>query len=89
MLIEKIRNKKKELFINQGKIGRIVDDGDMSGLEILAQRGQWEDCLNMAEKQGPEMLNNYLMKFARIYLTQSQFKETAKVITRYGCPIIQ
>ena len=29
------------------------------------------------------------MKFAKMYLNQSQFKETARVITRYGCPCIQ
>jgi hypothetical protein len=29
------------------------------------------------------------MKFAKLYLSQGQFKETARVITRYGCPVIQ
>jgi len=29
------------------------------------------------------------MKFSKIYLNQNQFKETAKVLTRFGCPIIQ
>lgn len=43
----------------------------------------------MAEKQGGDILNNYLMKFAKIYLNQQQFKETARVISRYGCPAIQ
>jgi hypothetical protein len=40
----------------------------MSGLEMLSQRGQWEECLSLAEKQGAEVLNTYLMKFAKTYL---------------------
>ena len=70
MLKEKISNAKKNMLISRGKVGKIVDGGDMSGLEILAQRGQWEECLNLAEKQNPEILNNYLMKFSKIYLNQ-------------------
>ncbi len=50
MLKEKILNQKKQNLISRGKVSKIVDGGDMSGLEILAQRGQWEDCLNLAEK---------------------------------------
>lgn len=56
---------------------------------MLAQKGQWEECLNLAEKQGPEVLNNFLMRFSRIYLKEGQFKETARVLTRYGCPVIK
>ena len=61
----------------------------MSGLEMLAQRGQWDECLGLAEKQGGEVLNTYLMKFSKTYLQQGQFKETARVLVRYNCPAIQ
>jgi hypothetical protein len=61
----------------------------MSGLEMLSQRGQWEECLSLAEKQNPEVLNTYLMKFSKTFLQQGQFKETARVLVRYGCPAIQ
>jgi len=35
------------------------------------------------------VLNPYLMKFAKTYLQQGQFKETARVLVRYSCPAIQ
>jgi len=35
------------------------------------------------------VLNTYLMKFAKTYLQQGQFKETARVLVRYDCPAIQ
>lgn len=56
------------MYINDGKINKIVESGDMSGLEMLASRGQWDECLSLAEKQGADFLNSYLMKFARTYL---------------------
>jgi len=59
---------KKATLIQGGKFGKIVEGGDMSGLEMLSSRGQWEECLQLAEKQGQEVLNTYLMKFAKAHL---------------------
>jgi intraflagellar transport protein 172 len=89
MLINKIQEQKKSMLIQGGKFNKIVESGDMSGLEMLSQRGQWEECLQLAEKAGGEVLNTYLMKFSKTYLQQGQFKETARVLVRYGCPAIQ
>lgn len=77
------------MLIQGGKFSKIVESGDMSGLEMLCQRGQWDECLSLAEKQGQDVLNTYLMKFAKAYLQQGQFKETARVLIRYECPAIQ
>jgi intraflagellar transport protein 172 len=89
MLISKIQEQKKSMLIQGGKFGKIVESGDMSGLEMLSQRGQWEECLSLASNQGPEVLNTYLMKFSKTFLQQGQFKETARVLVRYNCPAIQ
>ena len=29
------------------------------------------------------------MRFARVYLNQGQYKETARIITRHGCPVLK
>lgn len=39
ILIQKIQTHKKAMYINDGKINKIVESGDMSGLEMLASRG--------------------------------------------------
>jgi intraflagellar transport protein 172 len=70
MLGNKIQEKKKATLIQGGKFNKIVESGDMSGLEMLSQRGQWEECLSLADKQGQEVLNTYLMKFSKTYLSQ-------------------
>jgi hypothetical protein len=48
MLMEKINTQKKAMLVNNNKFSKIVESGDMSGLEMLAQRGQWEECLSLA-----------------------------------------
>lgn len=68
ILVQKIQQYKKAMYINDGKINKIVESGDMSGLEMLAGRGQWDECLNLAEKQGADYLNSYLMKFSKTFL---------------------
>jgi hypothetical protein len=50
MLVNKIQEQKKATLIQGGKFNKIVESGDMSGLEMLSQRGQWEECLSLAEK---------------------------------------
>ena len=50
LLVNKIQEQKKSMLIQGGKFNKIVERGDMSGLEMLSQRGQWEECLSLAEK---------------------------------------
>jgi intraflagellar transport protein 172 len=88
MWIEKINQEKKQMYLANNKIDKIVAGGDMSGLEVLVQQGRWEECLGLAEKQGPDFLNTYLMRFSKAHLQQGQFKETARVLTRFGVPAI-
>jgi len=33
------------MYINEGKINKLVESGDMQGLEMLASRNQWDECL--------------------------------------------
>ena len=87
--MDRINQMKKDALIADGNLSKLVKGGDMSGLEMLAQRGQWDECLRLAEQQGADFLNTYLMRFAKTYLNQGQFKETARTLTRYGAPAVQ
>ena len=60
LLVNKIQEQKKSMLIQGGKFNKIVESGDMSGLEMLYQRGQWEECLQLAEKQGQDVLITYV-----------------------------
>jgi intraflagellar transport protein 172 len=89
MYINKIQEAKKAQLVSGGKYSKLVESGDMSGLEMLSTNGQWDECLNLAEKQGPDVLNTYLMKYSKAFLQLGQYKETSRTLIRYGCPAIQ
>ena len=89
LMFDQIQHLKKTMYAEKGKIDRIVQGGDISGLDIYEKRGQWEELLNLAEKQGPNILNEYLMRFSRVYLKNLKFQETANILTRYGCPVFK
>ena len=50
VMINKIQQHKKAMYINDGKLNKIVESGDMSGLDMLVQQGRWDECLSLAEK---------------------------------------
>jgi len=75
-------------MIDRGDIGKLAKKGDVQALEMLSTQGKWEECLEIASNHSEESLNTYLMRFSKQFLQQGQFKETARVVTKYGCPAI-
>lgn len=48
---KKINDARSGMYAGQGRVDKIVKGGDIqAGLNIYAQNGQWEECLNLAEK---------------------------------------
>lgn len=86
LYVQKINERKKQSYIANNKINKIIEGGDLSGLELLAQEDRWEECLQIAEKQGSQILNKFLAQFSRQYISRGQFKETARVLSRYNSP---
>jgi len=76
--------------MNQGKINKIVEGGDLSGLDMLEKRGQWEECLNLARNKVANVLNDYLMKICKDLLKTRLIQGNSKEFShRYGCPVIK
>lgn len=52
----------------------LVSTGEVNaGLDMLVERGDWKQCLDMAEKQGAKVKNRYLMKFAKFTMESGKF----------------
>ena len=67
----------------------LVQTGEVNaGLDMLVERGDWKQCLDMAEKNGPEIKNRYLMKFAKFTMESGKFGECIAAFAKYGIPII-
>ncbi len=51
---------------------------------MLVERGDWRQCLELAEKTNPDTLNKYLMKYAKFTMEAGQFGEAVSTFAKYG-----
>ena len=67
----------------------LVSTGEVNaGLDMLVERGDWKQCLDTAEKQGAEVKNRYLMKFAKFTMESGKFGECVAAFAKYGIQVI-
>jgi len=43
----------------------IVTGDVVAAMEMLAQKNEWTQCLQLADKHGTEFLNKYLMRYTK------------------------
>ncbi|KAI8928779.1 hypothetical protein BC831DRAFT_447367 [Entophlyctis helioformis] len=67
-----------------GHAEALVDVDVGAGLEIYAQRGEWDKCLEKAASQNRDVLNKYLMGYATVLVNESKYEATAATIVKYG-----
>ncbi len=51
---------------------------------MLSANGEWKQCLELAEKQGGDVLTKYLMKFAKSTMENSKYGQTIAGFARFG-----
>ena len=76
----------KNHLIETNQLDVLVNQGDVGGLELLMQRGEWDECLTLANKKGADVLVHYLVNYAKLLMKDSKFTETALAITKYNSP---
>lgn len=73
-------------MLNDGNAGGLLEKGDQSGLEQLFNQGQFEQCLNLAEKHSTDLLNSYLERYTKKLLHNGEYKKAGVIFNKYGCP---
>ncbi|KAL2912183.1 hypothetical protein HK105_208316 [Polyrhizophydium stewartii] len=69
-----------------GHAEALVDVDVSAGLDIYAQRGEWEKCLDKAATQSRDVLSKYLAAFAAAVCKDGKFEAAAAAIVKYGVP---
>ncbi|KAI9096123.1 hypothetical protein DFS34DRAFT_154359 [Phlyctochytrium arcticum] len=57
-----------------------------AGLDMYAQRGEWDKCLDTASQQGPEALSKYLVACCASLIKSAKYEEAVNRITKYNVP---
>eukprot|EP00002_Diphylleia_rotans_P027200 TRINITY_DN5444_c0_g1_i2.p1 TRINITY_DN5444_c0_g1~~TRINITY_DN5444_c0_g1_i2.p1 ORF type:complete len:1218 (+),score=289.45 TRINITY_DN5444_c0_g1_i2:1863-5516(+) len=66
---------------------KLVEVGNAAaGIEMYAAKGEWEKCMSLAEKQGPQVVLKFAAMYASQLLTSGKYLEAVKVFGQYGTP---
>eukprot|EP00742_Colponemidia_sp_Colp-10_P004835 GILJ01005162.1.p1 GENE.GILJ01005162.1~~GILJ01005162.1.p1 ORF type:complete len:1182 (-),score=172.76 GILJ01005162.1:116-3661(-) len=88
-LVDYVANAFRSYLIQSKQADQLVHHGDVhSGLDMYAQRGEWQRCLEIAQEQGPDVLNKYVSQYLRALVQDEQFEVGGQLLARYGAPII-
>lgn len=84
-----LEEKYKEAMLRDGQIDRLVEIDADAGLEILANKGQWNQVFETASIQGTQVLHKYVAQRAVQLLKGNAPLDALQLYVKYGTPPIQ
>ncbi|XP_033198470.2 intraflagellar transport protein Oseg2 isoform X1 [Bombus vancouverensis nearcticus] len=84
-----LEEKYKEAMLRDGQIDRLVEIDADAGLEILANKGQWNQVFETASTQGTQVLHKYVAQRAVQLLKGNAPLDALQLYVKYGTPPIQ
>ncbi|TPX67270.1 hypothetical protein SpCBS45565_g03981 [Spizellomyces sp. 'palustris'] len=64
----------------------LVNVDVLAALDMYAQRGEWDKCLETASSQGPDALNKYLVSYCATLIMQKKYDSAVAAISKYDVP---
>lgn len=84
-----LEEKYKEAMLRDGQIDKLVEIDVDAGLEILANKGHWNQVFETANIQGTQILHKYVAQRAVQLLKGNTPLEALQLYVKYGTPPIQ
>ncbi|XP_061559670.1 LOW QUALITY PROTEIN: intraflagellar transport protein 172 homolog [Phycodurus eques] len=81
-----VDQKYKEHLKNQGKVDSLVGVDVMAALDIYAERGQWDKCLDTASKQNFKILHKYVALYATHLIKEGCALKALQLYVQHGAP---
>uniref|UniRef100_A0A672S8A0 Intraflagellar transport protein 172 homolog n=1 Tax=Sinocyclocheilus grahami TaxID=75366 RepID=A0A672S8A0_SINGR len=85
-LEEYVDKRYKEHLKNQGKVDSLVGVDVVAALDMYAERGQWEKCINTAWKQNFKVLHKYIALYATHLIKEGEAEKVLNLYTQHGVP---
>ncbi|KAM5127050.1 LOW QUALITY PROTEIN: intraflagellar transport protein 172 homolog, partial [Mantella aurantiaca] len=76
----------KDHLKNQGKVDSLVGVDVMAALDMYADRGQWERCIEIAAKQNYKVLHKYVALFATHLIKDGSWEKALSLYIQHGAP---
>nr|XP_015199735.1 PREDICTED: intraflagellar transport protein 172 homolog [Lepisosteus oculatus] len=81
-----VDQKYKEHLKNQGKVDSLVGVDVMAALDMYAERGQWEKCIQTASKQNFKVLHKYVALYATHLIKEGHSEKVLSLYVQHGAP---
>uniref|UniRef100_A0A3B3Z6D5 Intraflagellar transport protein 172 homolog n=1 Tax=Poecilia mexicana TaxID=48701 RepID=A0A3B3Z6D5_9TELE len=81
-----VDQKYKEHLKNQGRVESLVSVDVMAALDLYAEKGQWEKCLETASKQNFKILHKYVALYATHLIKEEEAVKALQLYTQHGAP---
>ncbi|XP_076128236.1 intraflagellar transport protein 172 homolog [Alosa pseudoharengus] len=76
----------KEHLKNQGKVDSLVGVDVMAALDMYAERGQWEKCIDTASKQNYKILHKYVALYSTHLIKEGDPERVLNLYIQHGVP---
>jgi len=87
-MVRVVEDRYKNDLMSKGDGDELIrKTGDVdSALDMYARNGDWQKCLQLAEKQSPTMLPHYLVQYCKILANKGEILPACQSLVRYGAP---
>uniref|UniRef100_A0A8C2G6B9 Intraflagellar transport protein 172 homolog n=1 Tax=Cyprinus carpio TaxID=7962 RepID=A0A8C2G6B9_CYPCA len=85
-LEEYVDKRYKEHLKNQGKVDSLVGVDVVAALDMYAERGQWEKCIETASKQNFKVLHKYIALYATHLIKEGEAEKVLNLYAQHGVP---
>ncbi|KAK9531238.1 hypothetical protein VZT92_010676 [Zoarces viviparus] len=81
-----VDQKYKEHLKSHGKVDSLVYVDVVAALDMYAERGQWEKCLETASKQNFKILHKYVALYATHLIKEADAPKALQLYVQHGAP---
>ncbi|XP_058274743.1 intraflagellar transport protein 172 homolog [Hemibagrus wyckioides] len=76
----------KEHLKNRGEVDLLVGVDAMAALDMYAEQGQWEKCIDVASKQNFKVLHKYCALYATHLIKEGEAEKVLDLYVQHGMP---
>ncbi|XP_023169799.2 intraflagellar transport protein 172 homolog [Drosophila hydei] len=88
-LLAYVEQQQKSRLKHEGNVEQLADIDIISALDLLAEQGQWQRCLEKAKQLSPSVLQKYVAAYAAQLIREGDSVSALGLYLSYGAPPIE
>ncbi|KAH8365613.1 hypothetical protein KR093_002735 [Drosophila rubida] len=88
-LLAYVEQQQKSRLKHEGNVEQLADIDIISALDLLAEQGQWQRCLDKAKQLSPSVLQKYVAAYAAQLIREGDCSSALGLYLNYGAPPIE